>query len=240
MSRHRFHKEGLDKSIVILDGDEAAHARRVLRLSEGDRVDLFDGAGTTAEGVVIKAKKTLEVQVEQTKTSQPLTPRIDVAAAIPKGDRADTMIEKTSELAATRFIPMLTDRSVVKPRDNKIERMRRVALESAKQCKRAWLMEIDALQTFPDVLAQPDYDLVLFTDTPTTTTDTWPTCTGVPDAALTADSILVLVGPEGGWTDQERQVAHEHNCTRWQFAANVLRVETAAIAAVSILRNACR
>ncbi len=232
MAIRRFYCDDLDRSAVELHPADAAHARRVLRLAVGQVVELFDGRGTVATAKILELDKRCVTEPIRRRRVERLTPRIDVAAAVPKGTRADVLVEKLSELGADRLIPLLTERSVAAPRPNKLDRFGRLAIESAKQCGRTWLMDIDEPASLDDVLAAADHEAKLIADVQELQT-------GRPAASMLegAAKVLVLIGPEGGWTDAERRAARTGGCAPWRLGPHVLRVETAAIAAVACLRQ---
>lgn len=233
MSIRRFFHDDLASGPrrIDLPPDEAKHARRVLRIERGDRVELFDGAGRIADGTVESATREVSIRVDAVREAARARPTIDVAVAMPKGDRAATLVEKLSELGADRLIPLSTKRSVVDPGKGKLERFDRIALEAAKQCGRPWLMTIDRPTTIERVIANAGDAVGLIGDPD-----------GVQELPIVgsgghAARVLVLIGPEGGWTAEERAAASEAGFTAWRFAENVLRIETAAMAAVAILRD---
>ena len=142
----RIHVPTLHPGEILLDESQAHHLRDVLRLKIGSSVELFDDAGALAEAIVVRTDASgVSVRVEEIRKAQASSALI-IASAIPKGDRADWMVEKLSELGVTRFIPLKTERSVVHPTGpSKRERWIRIATEAAKQSKRAGVMQIDEL-----------------------------------------------------------------------------------------------
>ncbi len=142
----RIHVSSLQPGEIQLDESQAHHQRDVLRLKIGSSVELFTDDGLVAQGTVTRADpEAVAVRVETIEQSK-TTSELIVASAIPKGDRADWMIEKLSELGVTRFIPLKTARSVVHPTgQSKRDRWMRIATESAKQSHRAGVMRIDEL-----------------------------------------------------------------------------------------------
>ncbi len=219
--------------IAVLDPQEAHHARRVLRLRDGDLVEVFDGRGTIGRGRIECKSNVAQVHIAQIESQPPLMPSLEIAAAVPKGPRADHMVEQLSQLSVDRLTLLRTRFTVVDPRPGKLDRFRRAAVESAKQSGRARVMSVDAPMALSDVLSRP-YDLRLIADVH-----------AGPHAAAPADvlsmlhsarSLLVLIGPEGGWTGQELATAEQHGCVRWSLGPRVMRIETAAVAAAAILR----
>ena len=210
---------------VPLDRHQAHHARRVLRLPDGAEVQLFDGRGRVAEGVLVDAGSGPMVEVRRFRV-EPLTrPYVTIASAIPKAGRVDGMVRQLSEVGADELLPMTTARSVVHPRPTKLDRLRQVALESAKQCGRSHALRIADIEPFDRVLGRPA-DVRLF---------------AMPDGGSAAwspdvERVVVMVGPEGGWADEEAAAARSAGATPWRFGAHVMRIETASVVAAAMVR----
>ena len=144
-----------------------------------------------------------------------------VASALPKADRADFLVEKLTELGVTRFVPLITARSVVVPKG--IEKFERAVIEASKQCGRNVLMGVDPPQKWLDLLKRTDLPptrVVLHTSG----------AGGLPRGAA-----AVAVGPEGGFADDEVGAAEAAGWVRASLGPRVLRVETAAVAAAAVL-----
>ncbi len=214
-----------------LDRQESHHARKALRLSAGDAIELFDGQGTLAQASIERYDAAHALcYITSTQYHQPITPSLSIASAVPKGSLADAMVTQLSQLGVDRFIPLQTDHSVAAPSTAKLERFNKSTIESAKQCHRLWLMHIDEPQAPANAWADPTYDLKLLTT---------PACQPLPDLAdliSASQSVLILVGPEGGWSPAELTAATAAGCLNWSIAPNILRIETAATAAAAILR----
>lgn len=237
MALRRFYCNDLTGETITLDGDEAEHARKSLRLSVGDVVELFDGRGNIATGPISELTRHMVVQITDRQYVEPLRPTLDLAVAIPKGDRAAVLIEAAAQLGVDRLIPLITERSVVEPGKNKQRRFERIATEAAKQCGRAWMMIIDPPTRFEALLADAGHDCRLICDLPGNTVQGLQSDRSATSKLTGCERVLVLVGPEGGWTDAERTAAADAEFLNWSFNANVLRVETAALAAAAILRS---
>lgn len=215
---------------VTLDADESRHALRVLRLSDADRVELSDGRGVIADATLVgRSGKHAICEVVGLRRVDPPRPYLTLATAIPKGPRGDAMVNDLAQLGVDELIPLRTRRSVVDPRDAKLARYQRAAIEAAKQCGRAWMMRVGATLDYDAALGL-DAQLKLVGDP-----------AGEPASAVLprvrgVDRVLVLIGPEGGLTDQETARALACGAVRWRYNDNVLRIETAAAAAVAILR----
>jgi 16S rRNA (uracil1498-N3)-methyltransferase len=226
---HRFFCTSLAKEIngvATLDRDETHHARKVLRLEPGDTIGLLDGRGGVGEGVITAyTGGEAVVRITQAKYVEPNRPRIVVATAIPKGSRAQDMIDHLSQVGVARVVPLLAERSVVDPGEGKLERFERTVMESAKQCGRSWVMEIGKPMTPAAILAEPA-DLKLIAA---------PGGAALSHTAMTgAQSVLIMIGPEGGWTEHELATAKNAGALPWSLGANVMRIETAAVAAGAI------
>jgi 16S rRNA (uracil1498-N3)-methyltransferase len=199
-----------------LSAADRHHLERVRRVRPGDEVVVSDGAGRWREGTLGAAgvvDPTSDVQSDvQT------APTITVAFALTKGERPELAVQKLTEVGADVIVPFTAARSVVrwdeKRADGNVERLRRVAREAAMQCRRSWLPTVADLSTFADVSAAPGAVLA-----------------DVGGKAPSLDRPTVLVGPEGGWTDEERACG----LPSVALGAHVLRAETAAIAAATLL-----
>lgn len=215
----------LHSGLITLPADQAHHARDVLRLTAGEEIELFTAAGQSASGIISQISPATVI-VEARDLRQPTsTFNLTIASAIPKGARADWMIEKLSELNVTTLIPLITDRSVVHPEGkNKIERWQRLAAESAKQSHRTGVMQITPLTPLTEVLKMnPAY------------LSTAPGALPLSSILNPPSSLTLLIGPEGGWSDAELARFTEHHLTPITLGGTILRVETAAIAAAAVV-----
>ena len=227
MADRFFTPDPLGPGEYVLTGPEAHHLAAVRRFAPGDRVTLFNGDGHDYPCDIISVGKktaTLAVLAPVAVERELGTPLI-VASALPKGDRADFLIEKLTELGVSRFVPLVTARAVVQPKVSVVEKFTRTVIEASKQCGRNRLMVIDPPQKWPEFVARTDLPatrLVLHTG---------------PDLAraTATGGCAVAVGPEGGFTPDEIAQATGAAWTAASLGARVLRVETAAIAAAAIL-----
>jgi 16S rRNA (uracil1498-N3)-methyltransferase len=222
---------------LVLDANEARHLRDVLRLEAGASVEAFDDAGNVATGVLIAIGRHLAVNVESLREPSPRAFELIIAAAVPKGERADWMIEKLSELGVAEFIPLAAARSVVLPEGkNKRERWMRIATEAAKQSRRSGVMRINELTNLQDVIRLIDA---------TNHEVGWYFSTGGDARSIVTvvaklqeiRSIVALIGPEGGWTDDELAAFANAGLTPVRLTGTVLRVETAAVAAAAVIES---
>lgn len=220
----RLHVSSLQAGENILSPEEAHHLRNVLRLQVGDEVEIFDDGGQVAGGriTVCDAGRVAVLAEELVKR---VGSGITIASAIPKGERADWMVEKLSELGVDRFIPLACEHSVVVPAGkNKLERWWRLAVESAKQSRRAGVMQIGEVST-------PDAVIKIGGVTAYGSTGAG----AVALHQLLPRAELLLIGPEGGWSDAELQQFQQCNCIGVRLTTTVLRVETAAVVGAALL-----
>lgn len=190
---------------------------------------MIDGKGVVAHATLTHANKPTTCTIQAIERLPEPSPRIELATAIPKGPRADSMVNDLAQLGTDRLIPLIAARSVVLPRDNKLDRFAKAAAEAGKQSGNAHFMQIDHATEFADAL-KSDAQLKLIAD---------PYAKPLADLATrlhSASTVRVLIGPEGGLTDQEHAQAIQAGFTPWRYSSNVLRIETAAVAAVAILR----
>ena len=221
MSDRFFFDGPLGPGDVTLDGPEAHHLAAVRRFAAGDAVTLFNGDGHEYPGQVVEVgKKRVTIQVTAVLTrNRELGVPLHVASALPKGDRGDFLIEKLTELGVTDFTPLVTERGVVKADESKADKLRRAVVEASKQCGRNVLMRVHA---------------------PARWADWCPRQTGLRLIAHPGEAArgvapgtgaTVAVGPEGGFTEQEVELALANGWERLSLGPRILRVETAALAA---------
>lgn len=222
----RFHTPKLIAGLNPLDARQGKHARDVLRLEEGAQVELFDDAGAVATGLLVYEGNRAGVRIQNVTESAPWSScTITVAAAVPKGERADWMVEKLSELGVAVFIPLAAERSVVLPEGTrKLERWQRIATESAKQSRRHGVMRIEPVSKLQNVITSTTVCLA-------TELDARPLPELLRNAA---DAVTLLIGPEGGWTDSEIEQLKSADVEFGRLTKSILRTETAAITAAAL------
>ncbi|MCP4797258.1 MAG: 16S rRNA (uracil(1498)-N(3))-methyltransferase [Phycisphaeraceae bacterium] len=221
-------------SAALLDAKEAKHAVGSRRLAPGDRVMLFDGFGTVAEAVLTgdrAAGGDLEVEVGTSSRVAPPSPRIELAASLPKGDRMSTMLDMATQIGMSAFRPLNCDHSVItadKKRRDPSDRWRRVMLEACKQSRRAWMPELLGAASPAEVVADAEARgaMVVMGDADGTAPNTIET---------DADVVVVLVGPEGGFSPTEFGMLKTQGVVPIRIGDGVLRVEAAAVTLVAAM-----
>ena len=230
---HRFFLPDFQKP--VLSAEEAHHALHVLRVKAGDTVSAFDGRGHEAQCKVIEAgKEAVRLSMLQQSCTSPLSCRFTLAQAIPKKNM-DLIVQKATELGVAEVYPLLSERTVVKlgGEAGKLERWREIALESCKQCGNNWLPEIHAAQKASEFLnALPKVDLRLIASLQP---DAKPLKRLLPEKRPA--SVLILIGPEGDFTPAELSAAKSARCLPVSLGPLVLRADTAALYALSILHH---
>ncbi len=206
---------------VLLQGPEAHHLAVVCRLRPGDRVCLFNGDGREyAAEVVAVERRAVALEVDGVAAPVRELPfRLLVAAPVPKGDRAQFLVEKLTEIGVSSFIPLRTERSVVHPREAKLEKLERYVIEASKQCGRNVLMRIEPLADWQEFHRRRELPALRVLAHPQGERLTW---SGGQDVAL-------VVGPEGGFTEKEVQQAREAGWRVTGLGSRILRIETAAL-----------
>lgn len=239
----RLHVSRLFVGTVPVEPAQARHARSALRLPEGAVVEVFDDRGAVATGTLIfDGASGASVQIDRIgPAAQAAGRQVVIASAVPKGERADWMVEKLSELGVAEFIPLMTDRGVVKPGGlNKRERWVRIATESAKQSRRNGVMQIAGLRSVADLLAE----LKGMGATSVVYLSTRSGASSLAEAVAPVNQArtLLLIGPEGGWTDAEIEMFERGGIAGARLTETVLRIETAAVAGAVIallIKPAC-
>jgi 16S rRNA (uracil1498-N3)-methyltransferase len=220
----RLHVSQLHAGVVELPAGQAHHARDVLRIEAGETVELFDDAGQSAVGQLLFDGERAAVSVREVWAAAESF-ELTIAAAVPKGERADWMIEKLSELGVACFIPLATDRSVVLPGGtNKRQRWERIAVEAAKQSRRAGVMRVEELTPVAAAMGSGWY---LSTE-----------AGAIPIGGMLEKEpaeLRLFIGPEGGWTDAERAAFAAAGLTAVALTHTILRIETAAVAAAAVV-----
>ncbi len=235
MAIHRLYIDGARGAVqagggeVVVGGEEARHAVRVRRVGEGEPVEILDGSGSVARARVAGWERSragewsLRLSVEAVRREDPVRPRVEVWSALPKGPRVAELIEGLSQVGAAAWRGLACARSVGEAGDHKLERLRRIAAESSKQCGRAWLMEIGEGARFEEGVVGAGQRVVLAE------------ASGAPYERTGAASIRLLVGPEGGWAPEELDRARGAGALAAKFGPHVMRIETAAAVAAALV-----
>jgi 16S rRNA (uracil1498-N3)-methyltransferase len=231
---HRFYLPNLQQ--LVLSAEEAHHALHVLRLKVGDTLNVFDGRGHEAQARIAEiTKDSVRLTILQHTNTASLPCRITLAQAIPKKSM-DLIVQKATELGVASIVPLVSERSVVKLDEDsrRMDRWHEIALDACKQCGNNWLPEIQPPRKTRDFLNSPGpFDLKLIASLQPDSK----LLKAILSDAATPKSVLVLVGPEGDFTPAELGLAKSAGCLPLSLGPLVLRAETAAIYALSILHH---
>jgi 16S rRNA (uracil1498-N3)-methyltransferase len=244
MTRRRFYATpshfAPDKNSLTLSAEETRHARDVLRLQSGDEIYVFDGLGREFQCSVQTISRTAAevsviAEVEPARPESPLD--LTLAIALLKGEKFDLVIQKATELGVKRIVPLDTERGDVRLRDGdsaqkRLTRWRRIALEAAKQTGRAYLPEISEPLALRELLTSACENKLMFSEREGESLSE--AMTGVDPEAT---KVIALVGPEGGWTDNEIALARKSAWEIVTLGGRTLRAETAGITVVALLQH---
>src|SRR5215213_5878351 len=236
MTRRRFHAppSAFTHPTITLPTDEARHLRDVLRLKPGDEVYVFDGLGHEFRCTVSNTRRDsaelrIEAEVEPAKPESQL--QLNLCVALLKGEKFDLVVQKATELGATKMMPLITRYADIHLRDaadatKRVTRWQRIALEAAKQSGRAFVPEISLPVTF-DAALDVEGIGVMFSERDGEALESLPT----------TQSITALVGSEGGWADEEIEAARARDFHVVTLGGRILRAETAAIAVTVLMQH---
>ena len=248
MTRRRFYAPpsafAPDGAGVVLSDEESRHLRDVLRLRAGDEAHVFDGEGREFACVVAapggrREPSRLEVRASASPPSPESPLSLTLAVALLKGEKFDLVVQKATELGVSRIVPVMTKRADVRPRDERdasarVERWRRLALEAAKQSGRAVVPSVGVPVGFVSLAEAHDGGAtrLLFAERGGAGLDPHADETRARPA-----SAVALVGPEGGWDEDELSHARARGWALVTLGGRTLRAETAAIAVCALLQN---
>lgn len=234
LSAERFFlRQPLQLATVELEGPEAHHLLHVLRANVGDRVGLFNGEGDEALAEITAIKKrTAELRITKIWTVPAPARELTLAVALPKGDRARWLIEKGTELGVSRVIPLRTNRSVVEPGESKLEKLEQAVIAASKQCGRSRLLQISPLTALDELFRAPMFSTTLSVLADPHAEQSLLRLIAMPQPS--SSSILALIGPEGGFDQNEVAASIAAGAKPMRLGQNILRIETAAIAIAAV------
>ena len=231
MPRFFVDRSNISEFSVTIFGDDARHIARSLRMAVGDEVTVSDGEGTEYLARLTKIRDeecVMDIISSMRSTSEPNS-KITLYMAYPKSDKLETVIQKAVELGACAIVPFESSRCIKKPKQDKAkektERLGRIALEAAKQCGRSVIPKVELPMTFSEMLSSASQsDLVLFCYEGSGTRS----LKEILDSFLDApESISVIVGSEGGFSEAEAAEAKERGFEMANLGPRILRCETA-------------
>lgn len=255
MTRRRFYAAPVDieGAVATLSADETHHLMHVLRMTPGDEAFVFDGCGSEYRcsfRTVKDGRARLEiVDALSDEVESPL--RLTLAQSFAKGEKFDFIVQKATELGVSRIVPLVTRYADVKLDEQqatkRVDRWRRISLEALKQSGRRKLVEIvppgtlreflnanepSRMHNLPDLPRQTHRALLLFSERGGLAV------THTLAKILEPCEVVALVGPEGGWSDDELELLKECGSKEVTLGPRVLRTETAALVAITLIQHA--
>lgn len=235
--RRRFFVTEVRGGHAKIAGEEARHLTRVLRVEPGQLYEISDNHSVYLAEIETAHKEQVVFRTLEKLAPEPERVRVTLAAALIKFDHFEWMIEKATELGVDEIVPVETvrsERGLERAATKRLERWRRIALEASQQSRRAHLPEVDQPEELRRVLSRSASYRYVLDEQPAGAT----LARAFPAVRSTSDSVALLVGPEGGWTDEERAQFEPAGWTRASMGALVLRAETAAVAALAVVNSA--
>lgn len=224
--RHRIFVDAIAPEVMVT-GDEFHHSARVVRVRVGEEIELFDRAGNAARGTIQSLDRDSAVIV----TGESLPSRespipVHLAMAVIQLEKFELVLQKATELGVRSIIPMTTERVELRPERyaNKRERWEKIVFEAVKQSGRAFVPAIEKPLTFAEVIRRTGERILFDAD-------------AEPSSIERLKEVTLLIGPEGGWTDDELRAARDAGCSFQRLGPRRLRAETAAIAAMAVITS---
>ena len=236
MARRRFFVDSVHSGRAQIAGQEAHHLTRVLRVEAGQKFEISDNRDLYLAEIESARKDLVSFAILE--RLEPIEPALHsvVLVSLIKFERLEWIIEKATELGVERIVPVEAERSekgLARAAAKRLERWRRIAREASEQSRRARLPEVDSCLALPAALAmETDYRYVLEEQASP------PFLSALPASRKPPDRVALLVGPEGGWTDREREALSAAKWKAVSLGHEILRAETAAIAGLAILNAA--
>jgi 16S rRNA (uracil1498-N3)-methyltransferase len=228
--RRRFFVDEVRNGQAEINGDDARHLTRVLRVEPGQRYEISDNRNVYLAEIETARKEHVVFRTLEKLDAPSLPFQIVLCAALIKLDHFEWMIEKATELGVAEIVPVeaiRSERGLERTARKRMERWRRIAVEASQQSRRAHLPQVHEPVSFEEALlweAVHRYAL-----------DENPGGISLARAHRAGDTIALLIGPEGGWTEAERAAFVESGWTRVSLGPLLLRAETAAIAALAVV-----
>lgn len=237
MARRRFFVPEVRNGTAELTGPQAEHLVRVLRAERGQVYELSDNRNLYLAEIASLRKSAVSFRVLETLEPPRPSLRLSLLAALIKSDRFEWLIEKATELGVSTVQPFeaaRTERGLLQASASRLARWERIALEASQQARRVRLPTIKPAIDFAEALnVEENVRLLLDEDQQAA-----PILDVVPQERNATDRVAILLGPEGGWTDAEREHAIERGWGACSLGETVLRAETAGVAALAVLQAA--
>lgn len=226
-----------DKYIKITDKGDIRHLSKVLRLKEGDKVDVSDSVEWEyrTEIVSISEEEVLLTIIDKQKFAREPELEVTLFQGVPKAGKMETIIQKCVELGVHAIVPVFMERTIVVEKGNfgkKLDRWQKISDEAVKQCKRGMVPQVEEQVRFSEMLKKlAAYDLILF---PYENEADYSIKDCLRNLSEKPKSVAIIIGPEGGFADREAAALDEAGAARVTLGKTILRTETAGMAALAM------
>ena len=233
--------KAINKPFATIEGSEVRHMKNVLRLKPGDKIRVFDGEGFEYDASINRFfADRVEIKIKRKFPGTKESPiRIGVAQALLKEKKMDRLLRHLCELGITHWVPFISERAVAKPGAKRltarVERWEKILKESCKQCQRARLPEIIKMMSFEEVVHYgQSWDLkIVFYENESAMLHSLMS----PAPQPVPQKILLVLGPEGGFSDQEIDKVKAAGFVMAGLGPRILRAETATMAACALIQH---
>ncbi|MBS3679535.1 16S rRNA (uracil(1498)-N(3))-methyltransferase [Ornithinibacillus massiliensis] len=240
MQRYFVPTENWRNDTVVIEGDDAHHMLRVMRMQVDDRIICNPPAskGAICKIVQMDTDSVTAKVVEWLDRDSELPVYVTIAQGLPKGDKMDLVLQKGTELGASAFIPFQADRSVVKwdakKEEKKLTRYRKIIKEASEQSHRNHLPEIKPAMKLKQFIEESNtYHVRLFAYEEEAKTASFQSFASVVSKLNKGERVMICIGPEGGFSTDEVDTLKEHNFIPVRLGPRILRTETAALYALA-------
>ncbi|MBU8905635.1 16S rRNA (uracil(1498)-N(3))-methyltransferase [Desertibacillus haloalkaliphilus] len=236
MQRYFVDKTDMTDKAVTIRGDDVKHIRRVMRMEPGDLLICSDNNGRTARCSIdsLSDEEVVATVIELVKETTEMPVKITIAQGLPKGDKLEYVVQKGTELGANRFIPFEATRSIVKwdakKQKKKIERLAKIAKEASEQSHRSFIPEVTAVQSLDEIITvSRTYETKLIAYEEVAKAGDKKKLAEAFEQTSPGSSILIIIGPEGGLTEDEVSRLEDEGFNSCGFGPRILRTETASL-----------
>ncbi len=234
--RRRFFVDEVRNGLARLAGEDARHLTRVLRVEPGQRYEISDNRNVYLAEIESARKESVVFRALEKFPACPPSARLILYASLIKFDRFEWIVEKATELGAAEIVPVeatRSERGLERAAGKRLERWRRIALEASQQSRRAHLPEIAEPVPLAEALSRPATCRYALDEAGGV-----PLLQALPAVRHAEDTVAIVTGPEGGWTEEERASISAAGWTPVSLGSLILRAETAVIAALAVVSQA--
>ena len=235
--RRRFFVDQVRNGTAQIEGEEARHLTRVLRVEAGQRYEISDNRNVYLAEIESARKENVVFRTLEKLPAAPAAARLVLYAALIKFDRFEWIVEKATELGVTEIVPVeatRSERGLERAAAKRLERWRRIALEASQQSRRAHLPEIAEPAPLAAALGRPATHRYALDENPGAVL----LMKALPAERKAGDTVSILTGPEGGWTEEEHGSFADAGWTPVSMGPLIWRAETAVTAALAVISQA--